>query len=65
MLSKNLTLKIFEAFSIERWNDLVRPFEFIEMDKAAEKMVEEYRKKVGDKKIESEEEPLVERDFEG
>ena len=33
--------------------------------KAAEKMVEEYRKKVGDKKIESEEEPLVERDFEG
>lgn len=42
MLSKNLTLKIFEAFSIERWNDLVRPFEFIEMDKAAEKMVLAY-----------------------
>ena len=33
--------------------------------KASEKMLEEYRKKVGDKKIESEEEPLVERDFEG
>jgi hypothetical protein len=31
-------------------------------------MVEEYRNKypnVGDKKIESEEEPLIERDFEG
>ena len=33
--------------------------------KAAEKMLEDYRKKVGDKTIESEEEPLVERDFEG
>ena len=35
-------LKIFEAFSIERWNDLIRPFDLIEMDKAAEKMVLAY-----------------------
>lgn len=42
MLSKNLALKIFEGFSIERWNDLVRPLEMIEMDKAAEKMMVAY-----------------------
>ena len=35
MLTKSLVLKIFEGFSIERWNDLVRPFDMIEMDKAA------------------------------
>ncbi|MBE6349337.1 MAG: HD domain-containing protein [Spirochaetaceae bacterium] len=42
MLNKKLALKIFEAFSIERWNDLIRPFEIIEMDKSAEKMVLAY-----------------------
>ncbi len=42
MLSKKLVLKLFEAFSIERWNDLIRPFELIEMDKAAERMVLAY-----------------------
>ncbi|MGN0740948.1 MAG: HD domain-containing protein [Treponema sp.] len=42
MLDKKLVLKIFEAFSIERWNDLIRPFDLIEMDKAAEKMVLAY-----------------------
>lgn len=42
MLSKKLVLKLFEGFSIERWNDLIRPFELIEMDKAAEKMVLAY-----------------------
>lgn len=42
MLTKEFTLKIFEGFSIERWNDLVRPFDLIEMDKAAEKMVLAY-----------------------
>lgn len=31
-------LKIFEAFSINRWNDLARPFAPVEMDKTAEKM---------------------------
>jgi len=30
-------LKLFEAFSIQRWNDLIRPFEIVEMDKTAEK----------------------------
>lgn len=41
-MNKNIALRIFEAFSIERWNDLVRPFPLIEMDKAAEKMVLAY-----------------------
>ena len=27
-----LILKMFEAFSIERWNDLIRPFDLVEMD---------------------------------
>ena len=39
MLDKKFILKIFEGFSIQRWNDLVRPFD---MDKAAEKMVAAY-----------------------
>ncbi|MCD1653287.1 HD domain-containing protein [Treponema zuelzerae] len=42
MLDRKFVLKIFEAFSIERWNDLVRPFEIIEMDKTAEKTVLAY-----------------------
>lgn len=42
MMTSKLALRLFEAFSIERWNDLVRPFEMIEMDKAAEKMVLAY-----------------------
>lgn len=41
-MNKNLVLKIFEGFSIQRWNDFVRPFELVEMDKAAEKMVIAY-----------------------
>ena len=40
MLGKKLILKIFEGFSIQRWNDLVRPFALVEMDKAAEKMAD-------------------------
>lgn len=42
MLDKKIILKIFEGFSIQRWNDLVRPFDIVEMDKAAEKMVAAY-----------------------
>ena len=42
MLDKRFVLKIFEGFSIERWNDLIRPFDIIEMDKAAEKMAAAY-----------------------
>lgn len=37
-MKKELALKIFEGFSINRWNDLVRPFEVVEMDKSAEKL---------------------------
>ncbi|MEL3913312.1 HD domain-containing protein [Treponema pedis] len=38
MIFTNKTvLKIFEAFSIQRWNDLIRPFDIVEMDKTAEK----------------------------
>ena len=55
-MDKKLALKIFEGFSIQRWNDLIRPFDLVEMDKAAEKMVlayiigkyEEHRKKYVD-----------------
>ena len=42
MIYSKLILRMFEAFSIERWNDLIRPFELVEMDKAAEKMVLAY-----------------------
>ncbi|MCQ2592910.1 MAG: HD domain-containing protein [Treponema sp.] len=42
MIEKNLVLKIFEGFSIQRWNDLVCPFDLVEMDKAGEKMVIAY-----------------------
>lgn len=42
MLSRDLALNIFEGFSIQRWTDLIRPFEIVEMDKAAEKMVLAY-----------------------
>ncbi len=39
MFSQKFALKLFEGFSIQRWTDLVRPFDLVEMDKAAEKMV--------------------------
>ena len=41
-MDKQLILKIFEGFSIQRWNDLIRPFDLVEMDKAGEKMVIAY-----------------------
>lgn len=41
-MKKEFALKLFEGFSICRWNDLVRPFELVEMDKEAEKMVLAY-----------------------
>lgn len=37
-MEKDFALKIFEGFSIQRWNDLIRPFDMVEMDKAGEKM---------------------------
>ncbi|MCR5046726.1 MAG: HD domain-containing protein [Treponema sp.] len=42
MKYSGLILKMFEAFSIDRWNDLIRPFDLVEMDKAGEKMVLAY-----------------------
>lgn len=41
-MNRDFALKIFEGFSIERWNDLIRPFAVIEMDKHAEKAVAAY-----------------------
>ena len=41
-MEKKFAHKIFEGFSIHRWNDLIRPFDMVEMDKAAEKMVLAY-----------------------
>ena len=38
LFNKEIVFKLFEAFSIQRWNDLVRPFDVVEMDKTAEKM---------------------------
>jgi len=42
MLRKSLALKIFEAFSTQRWNDKLRPVELTEMDKHAHKMIIAY-----------------------
>ncbi len=42
MIRKSLILKIFDAFTIQRWNDKIRPVEFTEMDKNAHKMVIAY-----------------------
>ena len=54
MLNKKFVLTLFDAFSIERWNDLVRPFRPMEMDKAAEKIflsfiIGKYEEKAGNK----------------
>jgi putative hydrolase of HD superfamily len=42
MLRKSLALKIFDAFSLQRWNDQLRPCDFTEMDKHAHKMISAY-----------------------
>lgn len=42
MITKGLLDKIFEAASIQRWNDHVRPVEFTELDKQAHKMILAY-----------------------
>lgn len=42
MINKDFILRIFEGFSIQRWNDLARPFDLVEMDKAGEKAVLSY-----------------------
>lgn len=42
MLNKKLIMRLFEGFSIQRWTDMIRPFELVEMDKSAEKMIIAY-----------------------
>lgn len=42
MIRKALVDRVFEGFSIVRWNDHIRPIEFIEMDKHAHKMAVAY-----------------------
>jgi len=42
MITKGLLEKIYEAASIQRWNDHVRPVEFTELDKQAHKMILAY-----------------------
>jgi len=39
MLKKSLAMKLFDAFSIQRWNEKIRPVELVEMDKTAHKMI--------------------------
>jgi len=41
-MKKAFLLKLFEAFSIQRWNDQIRPVIFTEMDKTAHKMIIAY-----------------------
>ena len=42
MIRKALLLKIFDAAYMQRWNDQLRPIEFIELDKQAHKMIIAY-----------------------
>lgn len=42
MIRKGILDKLFEAASIQRWNDHVRPVEFTELDKQAHKMIIAY-----------------------
>ncbi|SPF45955.1 Hydrolase (HAD superfamily) [Syntrophobacter sp. SbD1] len=42
MITKGILDKIYEAASIQRWNDHVRPVEFTELDKQAHKMILAY-----------------------
>jgi putative hydrolase of HD superfamily len=42
MIRKALLLKIFDAAYMQRWNDKIRPIDFIELDKQAHKMVIAY-----------------------
>jgi putative hydrolases of HD superfamily len=42
MLSKELLFKIYEAASMQRWNDQIRTVDFTELDKQAHKMVIAY-----------------------
>ena len=41
-MRKGLIERFYEAASIQRWNDHVRPFELTELDKQAHKMIISY-----------------------
>lgn len=42
MLTKNFALKLFNGFSIQRWNDMARSVELTEMDNSSLKMMTAY-----------------------
>ena len=42
MITKEFILKIFNASYMQRWNDKLRPMQFIELDKQAHKMTRAY-----------------------
>ncbi|MDD5223018.1 MAG: HD domain-containing protein [bacterium] len=42
MITRALIEKIFEAASMQRWNDQIRPVELVELDKQAHKMIIAY-----------------------
>ena len=42
MFRKSLMIRLFDAFSIQRWNDQLRPVPMVEMDKNAHKMATAY-----------------------
>ncbi len=42
MLRKSFILRLFNAFTIQRWNDHIRPVPLVEMDKNAHKMMVAY-----------------------
>ena len=42
MISKLFAQKMFDGFSIQRWNDRIRPIDLNEMDKSAFKMIIAY-----------------------
>jgi putative hydrolase of HD superfamily len=42
MIRKPLLLKIYDAASMQRWNDKIRPVELVELDKQAHKMIIAY-----------------------
>lgn len=58
MLTKEFALKLFNGFSIQRWNDMARPVELTEMDKAGLKMMTAYL--IGHVEIEAQAENGVE-----
>ncbi len=42
MITKDFVLKLFQAAYIQRWNDKLRPIDFIELDKHAHKLIIAY-----------------------